>query len=76
MSDFKEVYSVIVSYCTERKSVILNNCFEQIAREASIPLDELDHNLSSLQDFGLISYSIPENYIHLPVAGGKPRMLN
>lgn len=76
MSDFKEVYSVIVSYCTEQKSFKLPNCFEAISKEASLSLDELDLNLNSLQDFGLINYSRTGNYIFLQTPGGKPMLSN
>jgi hypothetical protein len=74
MSDFKEIFSIIVSHCTEQKSKDLYNCLETIATEAAVPIDKLDMDLRMLQGFGLIKYSMANNHIHLPEIGGLPNM--
>jgi len=72
MSDFKELYSVIVSHCTEQRSFELLDHLDLIAMDAAIPKDDLDASLSSLQDYGLINYSMKDDYVHLRSAGVRP----
>ncbi|HWY13389.1 MAG TPA: hypothetical protein VN026_18825 [Bacteroidia bacterium] len=71
MNDFKKVFSVVVSHCTERRSFELIDCFEMIAKEARIPLNELDIYLSLLQEFGHIKYSIRDRSISLTSFNNK-----
>jgi len=71
MNDLRKVYSVISSHCTEQNSFLLKNGFERIARDARIPIAELDSYLTIMHDFGFVKYSRSNRSICLTSSGNK-----
>jgi hypothetical protein len=71
MNDFRKVFSVISSHCTEQNSFVLKNGLERIAKDARIPIDELDAYLSIMHDFGFVRYSRSGQSICLTSSGNK-----
>jgi hypothetical protein len=64
---FEKVYAAIKNYCKE--DPWKTDCFDIIAKSAGLPMESLELYLDLLNDFGLIKYSLAEQYIYLTKDG-------
>ncbi len=69
--DFKKVLATIKHHCGGKTSFSHEDCFSVVARDANVPLDQIDLYLGLLQDFGLVKYSMTEKFIELTPFGEK-----
>jgi len=75
MNSFNAVFMAIKNHCAGQKHIAEIDCFEQIAKEADIPLTRLPLYLDHLQNIGVIKYSLKEKYIYLTTFGMKQKTL-
>lgn len=71
MTNYNKLFNAIKTECEGQRSFAEISNFENIAKQAGLPLDKLPVYLNHLQDMGLIKYSIADRYIHLTSAGHK-----
>jgi hypothetical protein len=71
MSVFNRVFLVVKRHCGKQKNFAELHSFEDIARDANVPLNKLKKYLDHLQELGLIKYSMAasDQYIYLTSLG-------
>ncbi len=75
MNNFNTVFLAVKKYCGDKGVTEDSSCFEAISKATKIPLNRLDFYLTTLQDLGLIKYSITDGYIKLTAFGKKQERL-
>jgi len=78
MNNFNKVFLVVKKHCEKQKKLAEVNCFITIAKEAEIPVGNLEVYLKHLQDIGLIKFSMTDKYdkyIYLTSFGKKQEKL-
>jgi len=69
MNKFNSLFLAIKRHSGDSDKMLLEGCFEQLSEETGIPLIRMEFYLDTLQNPGLIKYSIVTGTIRLTPFG-------